>query len=81
MNEAENQRYTQRWLPAKVGAPLLGYQKLDAFYRDVREGYLSPHYWERRGKRVYVNALALISAPSVEKGEAQNQVESLPAAA
>jgi hypothetical protein len=70
------------WLPADEGAPLLGYRTMDAFYRDVREGLLAPHYWERRGKRIFVSAVALGLVPGpggAEKLEAQNHGESLPA--
>jgi len=38
-----------------VGAPLLGYETLDAFYRDVREKLLPDHYYERRGRRLFVS--------------------------
>jgi hypothetical protein len=68
------------WLPAAEGAPLLGYEKLDAFYRDVREGNLAPHYYERRGKRIFVSALALGLIPSsggADREEAQEQGQSL----
>jgi hypothetical protein len=65
INEAENLKYARRWLPAEEGAPLLGYSKLDAFYRDCREGHLPPDYWQRHGRRIFVSALALglVSAP------------------
>jgi len=72
---------TRFWLPAAEGAPLLGYEKLDAFYRDVREGHLPSHYYERRGKRIFVSAraLGLIPAPGGAENESANQVDCLPA--
>ncbi len=83
MDGNENPKYQRRWLPAEEGAPLLGYEKLDAFYRDCREGHLPADYWQRRGRRIFVSALAvMLTAPGgTENEKSANEVESLETAA
>jgi len=67
----------QLWLLPAEAAPVLGYKKLDALYRDIRE-HQFPFRFVKLGKRIRICARSIGLIPEAQTENAPSQAESLP---
>ena len=68
------------WLTPAEAMPILGYEKPDALYRDIRKGQF-PFKFVKLGRRIKICARSIGAVPKAPESETQNQDQSLATAA